>query len=66
MREDDEISWHRAQIAKNREMMEELLAGNTEGSDVFPETQAEIDRLKAQIEQSGLIVAAYEKERSNG
>jgi hypothetical protein len=66
MREDDEISWHRAQIAKNREMMEELLAGNTEGSDVFPETQAEIDRLKAQIEQSELIVAAYEKERSNG
>jgi hypothetical protein len=66
MQKDDEISWHRSQITKNREMVEELLAGNNEGSDVFPETQAEIDRLKAQIEQSELIVAAYEKERSNG
>jgi hypothetical protein len=66
MQEDDEISWHRTQIAKNREMMEELLAGNTEGSDVFPETQAEIDRLKAQIEQSELIVAALEREHPKG
>jgi hypothetical protein len=47
-------------------MMEELLAGNTEGSDVFPETQAEIDRLKAQIEQSELIVAALEREHPKG
>jgi hypothetical protein len=33
------------------------------GSDVFPETQAEIDRLKAQMEQSELILAAYEKDK---
>jgi len=32
------------------------------GADVFPETQAEIDRLTAQVEQSELIVAGYEKE----
>jgi len=32
-------------------------------ADVFPETQSEIDRLRAQIAQSELIVAAYEKER---
>jgi hypothetical protein len=29
---------------------------------VFPETRSEIDRLKAQIAQSELIVAACEKE----
>ena len=63
MEEDSEIGWHRSQIAKNRELVEELLAGNTEGGDVFPETQAEMDRLRAQIQQSELIVAAYEKER---
>jgi hypothetical protein len=49
---------------RNRELIEELLAGNNEGSDIFPETQVEIDRLKAQIAQSELIVAAYEKEHS--
>jgi hypothetical protein len=65
MQEGAEISWHRSQIVKNRELVEELLAGNTEGSDIFPETQAEIDRLKAQIEQSELIVAAHEKEHSS-
>ena len=32
------------------------------GGDVFPETQAEIDRLKTQIAQSELIVAAYHKD----
>jgi hypothetical protein len=32
------------------------------GADVFPETQSEVDRLKAQIEQSELIVAGYEKQ----
>jgi hypothetical protein len=65
MQEDEDISWHRSQITKNLELIEELLAANTEGSDVFPETQAEIDRLKAQTAQSELIVAAYDKEHSN-
>ena len=62
MSDQTEIDWHREQIAKNRLLIEELEAGNMAGSDVFPETQAEIDRLKAQIAQSELIVAAYEKE----
>ena len=57
-----EIGWHKEQIAKNRALLEELETGNTAGSDVFPETQSEIDHLKAQIAQSELIVAAYEKE----
>jgi hypothetical protein len=60
--DDAEIGWHIEQIAKNRAILEELEAGNTAGGDVFPETQSEIDRLKAQIAQSELIVAAYEKE----
>jgi hypothetical protein len=59
--EDSEIAWHREQIAKNRIILEELEAGNTAGGDVFPETQSEIDHLKAQIAQSELIVAASEK-----
>ena len=59
--DDREIDWHRQRIAKNRALIEELEAGNTAGGDVFPETQAEIDRLKAQLQQSELIVAAYEK-----
>jgi hypothetical protein len=62
MSDQTEIDWHRELIAKNRLLIEELEQGNTAGGDVFPETQAEIDRLKAQIEQSELIVAAYEKE----
>lgn len=66
MQADDEIMWHRGQIAKNRGLIEELEAGNTAGSDVFPETQAEIERLKAQVRQSELIVAAYEKEHPQG
>ena len=61
MNDDNEIEWHRDQIAKNLALLDELEAGNTEGSDVFPETQAQIDRLKAQIAQSQLIVAAHEK-----
>jgi hypothetical protein len=60
--DDTEIQWHQEQIAKNRALLEELEAGNTAGGDVFPETQSEIDRLKAQIAQSELIVAAYHKE----
>jgi hypothetical protein len=60
--DDSEIDWHREQIAKNRTLLGELEAGNTAGGDVFPETQSEIDRVKAQIAQSELIVAAYEKE----
>jgi hypothetical protein len=59
---DDTVEWHKEQIAKNRVVLEELEASNTAGGDVFPETQSEIDRLKAQIAQSELIVAAYEKE----
>ena len=62
MSDQTEIDWHREQIAKNRLLIEEVEAGNTAGSDVFPETQAEIDRLKAQMAQSELIVAAYDKE----
>jgi hypothetical protein len=58
---DTEIDWHREQIAKNRALVEELMAGNTAGGDVFPETQSEIKRLESQIEQSELIVAAHEK-----
>ena len=59
--EQDEIAWHRELIVKNRTILEELEAGNTAGGDVFPETQSEIERLKAQIAQSELIVAASEK-----
>ena len=62
MTDDTEIEWHKEQIAKNRVVLEELEAGNTAGGDVFPETQSEIDRLKARIAQSELIVAADNKE----
>jgi hypothetical protein len=61
MTDDTEIAWHREQIAKNRTILEKLEAGNTDGSDVLPETQSEIEHLKAQITQSELIVAASEK-----
>lgn len=64
--DDTEIDWHRRQITDNRSLIEELEAGNTAGGDVFPETQAEIDRLKAQLQQSELIVASYEKQPSQG
>jgi hypothetical protein len=60
--DETEIEWHKEQIEKNRDLLEELEAGNTAGGDVFPETQSEIDRLKAQIAQSELIVATYEKQ----
>jgi hypothetical protein len=61
--DDAEIGWHREQLTKNRALLQEIEAGSTDGADVFPETQSEIDRLRAQIAQSELIVAAYEKER---
>jgi hypothetical protein len=61
MTDDSEIAWHREQIAKNRTILEELEAGNTAGGEVFPETQSEIEHLKAQIAQSELIVAASGK-----
>ena len=61
MTDDAEIAWHREQIAKNRAILEELEAGNIDGSDIFPETQSEIEHLRAQIAQSELIVAASEK-----
>lgn len=62
MPDDTEIEWHKEQIAKNRAILEELETGNTARDDVFPETQTEIDHLKAQIKQSELIVAAYQKQ----
>ena len=61
MNDDTEIEWHRKQIAKNLALLDELETGNTEGRDIFPETQSQIDRLKAQNAQSELIVAAHEK-----
>jgi hypothetical protein len=63
MTDETEIGWHKEQIAQNRALLEELEAGNTAGGDVFPETQSEIDHLKAQIAQSELIVATYEKQQ---
>jgi hypothetical protein len=60
--DETEIEWHKEQITKNRVLLEELEAGNTAGGDVFPETQSEIDRLKAQIAQSELIVATHKKQ----
>jgi hypothetical protein len=62
MAEDTEIAWHKEQIAKNRTILEELEAGNTAGGELFPETQSEIEHLKAQIAQSELIVAADNKD----
>jgi polysaccharide pyruvyl transferase WcaK-like protein len=64
MSEDSEITWHREQIEKNRAILQELEEKNTAGDKVFPETQSEIDHLKAQISQSELIVAAGEKGHS--
>ena len=64
MTDDTEIGWHREQIAKNRAILQELEEKNTAGDEVFPETQSEIDHLKAQISQSELIVAAGEKGHS--
>lgn len=60
--DDSEIDWHRDQIVKNRALLDELEAGNTAGGEVFPETQSEIDRLKVQLAQSELIVAAHDKQ----
>jgi hypothetical protein len=62
MTEDNEITWHKDQIARNQTILEELEAGNTAGGEIFPETQSEIEHLKAQIAQSQLIVASYEKD----
>ena len=60
--EDSEIEWHRRRIVENQTLLKELETGNEDGGEVFPETQAEIERVKAQIEQSQLIVAAHEKQ----
>jgi hypothetical protein len=62
---DAEVDWHRKRIAENRILLDELDAGNKAGGEVFPETQAEIERLQAQIEQSELIVVAQEKQISD-
>jgi hypothetical protein len=64
--DDSEIDWHRSRIVENRSLLDELEGRDREGGEVFPETQAEIERLKAQIEQSELIVAAHEKGISRG
>ena len=61
---DEEIDWHRKRIAENQSLITEIEAGNEAGGDVFPETEAEVERLKAQIEQSQLIVASHEKRLS--
>lgn len=61
--EETEILWHIEQIEKNRTILEQLKGGNTADGEVFPETQSEIEHLKAQIAQSELIVASYEKKR---
>ena len=63
--DDSEIEWHRRRIAENQMMLKELAASNEDGGDMLPGTQAEIERLKAQTEQSQLIVAAYEKQITN-
>jgi hypothetical protein len=63
--EENEIDWHRRRIAENLSLLDELEAGNQAGGEVFPETQAEIERLRVQLEQSQLIVAAHEKNISN-
>ena len=60
--DETEVDWHRKRMAENRTLLDELEAGNEAGDEVFPETQAEIERLEAQIEQSELIVAAHEKQ----
>lgn len=60
--DETEVDWHRKRMAENRTLLDELEAGNEAGDEVFPETQGEIERLEAQIEQSELIVAAHEKQ----
>jgi hypothetical protein len=47
MIDDIEIAWHREQIAKNRTILEELEAGNTDGTDVFPETRSSTSKRRS-------------------
>jgi hypothetical protein len=61
MADGDEIGWHRTRLVQSQTLLDELQATNEAGGEVFQETQAEIERLKAQMEQSRLIVAAYDK-----
>ena len=61
MTDETEINFHRELIAENRKLLGELEAGNSAGSEVFPEGQSEIEHLKAQISQSELVIATYEK-----
>jgi hypothetical protein len=49
MTDDTEIAWHREQIAKNRTILEELEAGNTEGSDSFPKPNLRSNTLKRRL-----------------
>ena len=48
-------------FAQKRRQTQQPVAVRLAGGDVFPETQSEIEHLKAQIAQSELIVAASEK-----
>jgi hypothetical protein len=68
--EESEILWHIEQIAKNRAILEQLDDGNTAGGEVFPETQSEIERVKAQIaqfdERCGLSVHIRPRSRRKG
>ena len=57
---DDEIDFHRTRIIESQTLLDELEAGNQAGAEAFPETQAEIERLKAQIEQSRFVVTSHE------
>ena len=61
MADDDEIAWHKEQIAKNGAVLAELEASTLRGRCV-PRDPTEIDRIKAQTAQSDLIVAAHEKQ----
>ena len=53
--DDSEIAWHRKRIAETRALLDELRATNHKGGEMFPETQAEIERLETKIRQSELI-----------
>ena len=48
---DDEIDFHRTRIIESKTLLDELEGGNQAGAEVFPETRAEIERLKEQALQ---------------
>ena len=59
--DDTEVAWHREQIAKNRAILDELEAGNTEGRDVFPRPNLRSSISKRRLLNPSSIVAASEK-----